>query len=297
MKAGQILFSFQGRIPRHDYWLKGFLILFPLQISNVIMLFLADEPAERVLALVIGIILLWPALALLVKRLHDRNRSGWCAATLLIPIANIIIGIWILVEVWFLRGTTGANRFGDDSVQEKKDTAIGSSDSTSLPFIQKRPVGVSVAGYALAVLSMFRLLIVFIPTINDNNHIFRYLSGSFMPVDFIIAAEHADWMRPVFNLRPFGFFGVIAFEYVSIIFTYYIGVCMLYGIWLARWLYLGFGAFGSLIIFTSSYLSPGYIVIHFLIYVSFLVILFLKNSSDFFSRSKGGLFISNMEAI
>ncbi|MGV8073621.1 MAG: DUF805 domain-containing protein [Syntrophobacteraceae bacterium] len=120
--------------------------------------------------MVIGIIISWLALALLVKRLHDRNRSGWFAATLLIPIANIIFGIWILVEVWVLRGTTGANRFGADSVQEKKDNPIGRADSSSLPFIQKRPAGVSVVGSALIVLSLFRLLIVFIPKIDDNNY-------------------------------------------------------------------------------------------------------------------------------
>jgi len=168
LKIGQVLFSFQGRISRHDYWLKGFLILFPLGLSNVITLFRVNEPGERILAMVIGIVALWPSLAILVKRLHDRNRSGWFAATLLIPIANIIFGIWILVQVWFLRGTKGINRFGDDPVQVKIDTAIGSAAPSSLPYIRKRPVGVSVVGFALIVLSAIRLLIVFILKTDDN---------------------------------------------------------------------------------------------------------------------------------
>jgi uncharacterized membrane protein YhaH (DUF805 family) len=114
MTIGRALFSFHGRMNRSDYWLKGFLILLPLGILNNVLTFGVATGEARAVALIIGLLSLWPGLALLIKRLHDRNRSGWFAATLLIPIANIVFVIWIIVEVWFLRGTIGPNRFGED---------------------------------------------------------------------------------------------------------------------------------------------------------------------------------------
>ena len=54
--------------------------------------------------------LLLPNLAVLVRRLHDTDRSGWWYWIILVP----LIG-GILVLVWFCsRGTDGGNRYGAD---------------------------------------------------------------------------------------------------------------------------------------------------------------------------------------
>ncbi len=53
----------------------------------------------------------WPWLAVNVKRLHDRGKSGWFLLILLIPVLG---ALWLIVEVWFLPGQRGANRFGPD---------------------------------------------------------------------------------------------------------------------------------------------------------------------------------------
>jgi uncharacterized membrane protein YhaH (DUF805 family) len=53
-----------------------------------------------------GIVCFWPALALSVKRCHDRNRTGWFFLVALIP----LVSVWYLVEVGFLQGTPCANR-------------------------------------------------------------------------------------------------------------------------------------------------------------------------------------------
>lgn len=45
------------------------------------------------------------------KRLHDRDRSGWFQLIVLIPLTG---AIWLGVEIGFLRGTFGPNRFGPD---------------------------------------------------------------------------------------------------------------------------------------------------------------------------------------
>jgi uncharacterized membrane protein YhaH (DUF805 family) len=82
-------------------------------------------------------------LAIGVKRLHDRDRSGWWIVVFYIvpwvlgSVANVadkqgndtvelvagLIGlvcvIWGLVELGFLRGTRGPNRFGPDPLQRE----------------------------------------------------------------------------------------------------------------------------------------------------------------------------------
>jgi uncharacterized membrane protein YhaH (DUF805 family) len=94
--------------------------------------------------LAVGLANTWINFALSVKRLHDRDRSGWwpvwqSLALLLAVIAVVvaiaipkeqaavwyalagivglaatIISVWLFVEICFLRGTSGPNRFGPD---------------------------------------------------------------------------------------------------------------------------------------------------------------------------------------
>jgi len=114
--VSEALFSFRGRMSRSDYWLKGVLVLLPIGIFNNMLAFGVDNDGVYVLAIIIGVVSIWPSLALMVKRLHDRNHSGLFTATLLIPLVNIIFMCWILVEVWFISGTVGPNRFGNDTL-------------------------------------------------------------------------------------------------------------------------------------------------------------------------------------
>lgn len=113
----KVLFSFNGRISRSEYWLKGYLILLPFGILTNILAYGVDSDAARALGFLIGLISLWPGLAILIKRWHDRDRSAWWLLTLLIPLLNFVPMVWIFIEVWFLKGTDGANRFGADPLQ------------------------------------------------------------------------------------------------------------------------------------------------------------------------------------
>jgi uncharacterized membrane protein YhaH (DUF805 family) len=61
--------------------------------------------------MLVQLLVVWPAVAVSVKRWHDRNKSGWWVLINLIPIVG---ALWTLVENGFLRGTPGPNRFGDD---------------------------------------------------------------------------------------------------------------------------------------------------------------------------------------
>jgi uncharacterized membrane protein YhaH (DUF805 family) len=113
--VGRALFSFNGRMRRSDYWLKGFLPMLPFSVLGNILAYGVRTSEAMVFAVVIGIFSMWPGLALIVKRLHDRNHSGSYALMMLIPIVGPIL---IMVEVVFLRGTVGPNRFGDDPVRD-----------------------------------------------------------------------------------------------------------------------------------------------------------------------------------
>ena len=62
---------------------------------------------------IILVVVTWVSLAVSVKRWHDRDKSGWMVLIGFIP---IIGAIWTLVELGFIRGTVGPNRFGDDPV-------------------------------------------------------------------------------------------------------------------------------------------------------------------------------------
>lgn len=110
MTFSQIYFSFDGRIGRRTFWLKGFLPI--VAISFVVGLIDGLAEAEGILVLIWQLLIIWPALALQVKRWHDRDKSGWWVLIALIP---IIGGIWALIETGFLEGTDGPNRFGSET--------------------------------------------------------------------------------------------------------------------------------------------------------------------------------------
>jgi uncharacterized membrane protein YhaH (DUF805 family) len=58
---------------------------------------------------IFALVALIPTVIVYIKRFHDRDKSGWWVLITLIP---IIGAIWILVELGFLKGTPGLNRFG-----------------------------------------------------------------------------------------------------------------------------------------------------------------------------------------
>jgi uncharacterized membrane protein YhaH (DUF805 family) len=58
-------------------------------------------------AIAIGILL--PSIAVGVRRLHDKDKSGWWMLLHFVPLIGAIV-----LLVWFCqKGTDGANRFGD----------------------------------------------------------------------------------------------------------------------------------------------------------------------------------------
>ena len=74
---GDILFSFEGRINRARYWLYSALLFLSL-VAIAIWGFLSAGDAGFWSSYTIAVVfVIWPSVALGVKRCHDRDRSGW----------------------------------------------------------------------------------------------------------------------------------------------------------------------------------------------------------------------------
>jgi uncharacterized membrane protein YhaH (DUF805 family) len=58
-----------------------------------------------------------------IKRFHDRDKSGWW---LLISLVPLIGPLWLLVELGFLQGSEGANRFGPDPLAALPNAVMAS---------------------------------------------------------------------------------------------------------------------------------------------------------------------------
>ncbi|MBE7183195.1 MAG: DUF805 domain-containing protein [Methylobacterium mesophilicum] len=107
--------GFRGRVARLPFWaglvLMG-LVWLALGIVAVLgNLHLAFDPVHCALFASLALLSLWPVLAVLAKRWHDRDKSGWWSMLLLVP---VIGPLWIFVELGMLEGTRGANQYGPD---------------------------------------------------------------------------------------------------------------------------------------------------------------------------------------
>ncbi len=113
--------TFSGRAPRSEYW---WFVLFNVLVSIVIQVILGGLAAGMgngggggivvlILSLIALVVLIYFAIAGIsaaVRRLHDKDKSGWFYWLILIP----LIGPIILI-VWFCqRGTVGPNQYGED---------------------------------------------------------------------------------------------------------------------------------------------------------------------------------------
>jgi uncharacterized membrane protein YhaH (DUF805 family) len=160
-------FGFDGRINRAKYWrvillnficLMIFMLVVPLSIGS--SFYNADPTWAKplTLALLAGtmgpvlIISTWCFAAMSIKRLHDRNKSGWWLALFFIApsllgklsdrlddqTAVFIIGlvgfglsVWCFVEIFCLKGTKGPNRFGSDPLAKGNMSAYAVTRATA----------------------------------------------------------------------------------------------------------------------------------------------------------------------
>lgn len=106
-----LFFSFKGRIGRGQFW-KGFLLLIGV---GVLITFIAgaggvSEDTMEGLIAAYGLATMVPFLALQVKRLHDRGKSGWFTLLGFIP----FVSIWLAIELFLLSSEEGENKYGPE---------------------------------------------------------------------------------------------------------------------------------------------------------------------------------------
>jgi uncharacterized membrane protein YhaH (DUF805 family) len=99
--------TFSGRAARSEYW---WFFLFAILCSIAGEILDAATGGAGLINLAVALGLFLPSIALAVRRLHDKDRSGWWYLIIFIP----LIGGLILLYWFVTRGTTGPNRFGPD---------------------------------------------------------------------------------------------------------------------------------------------------------------------------------------
>ena len=105
-----LLLSFDGRINRAKFWI-GIAAMWVVLTFIVIVAAAADSSILWTIFFLLSLLVIWPSLAISIKRWHDRGKSGWW---ILIGLVPFIGGLWALIETGFLPGTPGTNEYGPD---------------------------------------------------------------------------------------------------------------------------------------------------------------------------------------
>lgn len=160
-----IFTGFEGRINRAKWWI-GVIILAVIAIIinlilNAVLGASTVDPTQpdaissmvrkmSIAQLITFAIIIYPGLALAIKRLNDRDRPRWFAYVFYAPtvlailaglagltmtmdggmpsnttigwilsILSLVVGIWALIELGILKGTEGPNQHGPDPLAGK----------------------------------------------------------------------------------------------------------------------------------------------------------------------------------
>lgn len=106
--------TFSGRARRQEYWLFYLDRIIVSSALSSLSLSLVHDIVANVIVTTVSVawtlFIIIPSLAVLVRRLHDTNRSGWWLLLYLLP----VIGAIVLFVFTLLPGTVGENDYGDD---------------------------------------------------------------------------------------------------------------------------------------------------------------------------------------
>ena len=107
-KCFQKFADFNGRASRSEFW---YFYLFVILVNFISIYIAIQMPFFFAVAIISGLILLVPALAVTARRLHDTGRSGWWQLTAYIPYVGFIASI-ILIVIWCTEGEKKKNKYG-----------------------------------------------------------------------------------------------------------------------------------------------------------------------------------------
>lgn len=139
-------FSVSSRMSGHEYrrlMLRLIYLSAAVMVAGIFLASLGVRFAGYAAVAMIAAIWLVNGAAF-VRRFHDRNRTGWWllfailtfflalyfegldkakgigpTGVVLFQLAVILVNLWLIVELYVLKGTAGPNRFGSDPLDEE----------------------------------------------------------------------------------------------------------------------------------------------------------------------------------
>ena len=132
--------SFHGRIGRQPFWFALILTIVAQLAGQAI----ADQLQGDRLSAIVDLVFTYPQFAVTIKRAHDRNMPDWVLIaffaanafldllvvldlagtnehpnllSLAVAIPLTVVGVALLVELGFRKGTEGPNQYGPDPLQ------------------------------------------------------------------------------------------------------------------------------------------------------------------------------------
>jgi uncharacterized membrane protein YhaH (DUF805 family) len=137
MDWAYLLNSFHGRISRQTFWIAFGAVM----VAEVAGHFIAEQIQGDRLSAIVDLAFTYPEFAVTVKRAHDRNLPVWLLIaffgagafldllmlldwagtddqpsliSLAIAVPFTVLGLALLVELGFRKGTAGPNQYGPD---------------------------------------------------------------------------------------------------------------------------------------------------------------------------------------
>jgi len=144
--VNRLYMTTEGRIGRQDFWIGVVGLIVVGIVATVIIggIFGMLSRTALILTFIVQIALAYPAYCLMGKRFQDRDKPGTYAAILIglgllvallaiigltgnpatggnwfgwiLNLAQLVVAIWFLIELGFLRGTNGDNQYGADPI-------------------------------------------------------------------------------------------------------------------------------------------------------------------------------------
>ena len=117
----ELFFSSSGRLARTPFWIAAGVLLLAIFVYEQVV----DGALRWITGWIVYPVLLFMAACVVSKRLHDRGKSGWWAALVLLAFVvvwpepdgffdflGVLALVWAAVELAVLTGEEGANRYG-----------------------------------------------------------------------------------------------------------------------------------------------------------------------------------------
>jgi uncharacterized membrane protein YhaH (DUF805 family) len=142
MDWAYLLNSFEGRIGRQPFWIA----MAAVTVAEILGHLIAETIQGDRLSAIVDLAFTYPEFAIAVKRAHDRNLPLWILVvffgggamldlltvldltgtreqpslfSLLIAVPFTVLGLALVVELGFRRGTIGPNRYGPDPLASR----------------------------------------------------------------------------------------------------------------------------------------------------------------------------------